>query len=116
MRVHRKALERLRKHKNGADATSLYTTLVDCHAHRPGYRFAVVPDAMRRNGLLPFGRNRGYKAIDTLLELQLLTRVQQGKSKRPSLYQLLSPALENVPYKGGEGFSITLMSKTGHEA
>lgn len=115
VRIHRQALERLRGNDNGADATALYATLIDFHGHRPGKRFAIVPDAMRRDRLIPYGRTRGYKAVETLIELQLLRRVRRSRNRMPAAYQLVSPVVADASSEGREGLSITLMPDPGHE-
>ena len=112
VRLNRLALDRLVQRKNGADALMLHSIAVSNHGHIPGKKFAIVPDAMIQNGLIPFSRSRVYQAIHTLIELDLWHLAKKGRVREPNLYRLSHPAF---PYnQGGEGLSITLVSNTGH--
>ncbi len=112
VRLNRLVLDRLAQHKHGADALMLYSIATSNHGHIPGKLFAIVPDAMIENRLIPFNRNRVYRAIRTLIDVDLLLLAKKGRVHEPNLYRLLHPAF---PYnQGREGLSITLVSNTGH--
>ena len=112
VKLNRLALNRLAQHKHGADALMLYSIVAANHAHIPGKQIAIVPDAMIENGLIRLGRYRIYRAIRTLIEVDLLHLAKKGRVRGPNLYRLSHPILTN--HRGGEGLSITLVSNTGH--
>jgi len=112
VRLNRFALDRLTQHKNGADALMLYSIALSNHGHKSGKQFAIVPDAMIDNGLIPLSRSRVYRAIHTLIELDLWHLAKKGRVREPNLYRLSHPALPSN--QGGEGLSITLVSDMEH--
>ncbi|MER9309797.1 hypothetical protein NKI51_10805 [Mesorhizobium australicum] len=86
--INRSIGDRLLAKPYGSDAFALYYMLKANHGHLPGKRFAVVPDAVRKSGLLNLCRNHIRAALDMLIDEGLLIRHPQTKPGQPCEFQL----------------------------
>jgi hypothetical protein len=98
--LNRLVLDRLAQHKHGSDALMIYLIVAANHGHIPGKQFAIVPDAMIENGLITLSRNRAYRAIHTLIDVDLLQLAKKGRVREPKRYQISHPAF---PHNQGGG-------------
>ena len=73
----------------GQNAFALHCILETSHGHIPGKRFRIDPIAMKRDGLISFGRDACFQARNLLIEQRLLRRVGNYKpGSHPQHYQL----------------------------
>jgi hypothetical protein len=106
--VQRCALDALRSLANGADAIALLVLLEDQHGHRPGKRFPLDFDAMRKAGLLNLSKPRlraARRALEGAGLLRLVGRHRAGS--KPQTFALTRPQLGI-----GGAVNVEAMSKT----
>lgn len=90
--VQRSALDALRSQANGADAIALLVLLEDQHGHKPGKRFPLDFDAMRKAGLLNLSKPRLRAARRTLEGAGLLRLVGKHQAgSKPQTFALTRP-------------------------
>ena len=105
VRFSRSTMDRLLRHRHGSDAFLVYCLLRSEHGHIPGRVFPIVPNAMRKAGLIEMSRNRLYRAIHVLVGEGLLRDFGQEGLDRAKRYQLVG---RDVSGRGGEGVSYYL--------
>jgi hypothetical protein len=105
VRFPRSVMDRLLRHKHGADAFLLYCLLRSEHGHIPGRIFPIVPEAMRKADLIDMSRNRLYRAIHVLVAEGLLVNFGQDGLNRANCYQLTGMVGSRLQ---GEGVSYYL--------
>lgn len=92
--IQRRALDALRSQANGADAIVLLVLLQDQHGHKPGKRFPLDFDAMRKAGLLNLSKPRlraARRALEGAGLLRLVGRHRAGS--KPQTFALTRPQL-----------------------
>ncbi|MGJ8544563.1 MAG: bifunctional DNA primase/polymerase [Sulfitobacter sp.] len=87
--MQRRAVDALRSQANGADAIALLVLLEDQHGHKPGKRFPLDFDAMRKAGLLNLSKPRLRAARRTLEGAGLLRLVGRHRAgSKPQTFAL----------------------------
>jgi hypothetical protein len=91
--IKRNIMDQLLGLPYGQNAFALHCILETSHGHIPGKRFRIDPVAMKRDGLISFGRDACFQARNLLIEQRLLRRVGNYKpGSHPQHYQLTRSA------------------------
>ncbi len=83
--IMRSTADKLLSTPNGEKAFALFFILKAAHGHVPGKRFGLDPIAMKRDGLIPFGRDAFRNARNLLIDQGLLQSI--GGYKRDGFAQ-----------------------------
>lgn len=84
-RVHREALDAIKRFDNASEAIALYVILLDQHGHKPAREFPFDHDGMQKAGHTNLSRRRFLAARETLASAGLIEVARQysaGHRKR----------------------------------
>lgn len=105
--IQRSIADRLLAQAGGSDAFSLFFILKANFGHTPGYRFAIVPDAMRKAGLISLCRNHIRAAIQLLIDEGLLVKHPPRRLGKPCEYQLTGGPILPGQGRGVSSYIVT---------